>query len=178
MATEELSNCNVPNAKTAWKQMRKISYFMILCCVIRNVMVFWKLICHYTRDPNDITGWNMMKSSNGNIFRVTGHLCGEFTGPRWIPHAKPVTRSFGVFFDLLLNKRLSKQWWGWWFETLSRPLCHYRNEVVIHWQMREFEQSFILTQFSISIKRDISAQYRVNLITNWTRDVYIGITYD
>ena len=28
----------------------------------------------------------MMTSSNGNIFRVTGHLCGEFTGPRWIPH--------------------------------------------------------------------------------------------
>ena len=27
-------------------------------------------------------------SSNGNIFRVTGHLCGEFTGPRWIPHTK------------------------------------------------------------------------------------------
>ena len=30
----------------------------------------------------------MMKSSNGNIFRVTGHLCGEFTGLRWIPHTK------------------------------------------------------------------------------------------
>ena len=28
---------------------------------------------------------NMMTSSNGNIFRVTGHLCGEFIGPRWIP---------------------------------------------------------------------------------------------
>ena len=32
----------------------------------------------------------MMTSSNGNIFRVTGHLCGEFIGefidPRWIPH--------------------------------------------------------------------------------------------
>ena len=27
-------------------------------------------------------------SSNGNIFRVTGHLCGEFNGPRWIPHTK------------------------------------------------------------------------------------------
>ena len=25
----------------------------------------------------------MMTSSNGNIFRVTGHLCGEFTGDRW-----------------------------------------------------------------------------------------------
>ena len=31
---------------------------------------------------------NMMPSSNGKIFRVTGHLCGEFTGPRWIPHTK------------------------------------------------------------------------------------------
>ena len=30
----------------------------------------------------------MMTSSNGNIFRVTGHLCGEFIGPRWIPHTK------------------------------------------------------------------------------------------
>ena len=27
----------------------------------------------------------MMTSSNGNVFRVTGHLCGEFTGDRWIP---------------------------------------------------------------------------------------------
>ena len=33
-----------------------------------------------------------------------------------------MTRSFGVYFDLLLNKRLSKQWWGWWFETPSRSL--------------------------------------------------------
>ena len=30
----------------------------------------------------------MMTSSNGNIFRVTGHLCGEFTGPRWILRTK------------------------------------------------------------------------------------------
>ena len=30
----------------------------------------------------------MMTSLIGNIFRVTGHLCGEFTGPRWIPCTK------------------------------------------------------------------------------------------
>ena len=30
----------------------------------------------------------MMTSSNGNISRVTGHLCGEFTGHRWIPSTK------------------------------------------------------------------------------------------
>ena len=32
------------------------------------------------------------------------------------------------FFDLRLNKRLSKQSSGWWFETLSRPLCRHRND--------------------------------------------------
>ena len=31
---------------------------------------------------------HMMTSSDGNIFRVTGHLCGEFTGDRWIPSTK------------------------------------------------------------------------------------------
>ena len=31
---------------------------------------------------------HMMTSSNGNIFRVNGHLCGEFTGHRWIPRTK------------------------------------------------------------------------------------------
>ena len=46
---------------------------------------------------------------------------GEFTAQ------KPVTRSFNVFFDLRLNKRLSKQWRGWWFETLSRLLWRHRN---------------------------------------------------
>ena len=30
----------------------------------------------------------MTTSSNGNIFRVTGHLCGEFTGPREFPTQK------------------------------------------------------------------------------------------
>ena len=51
----------------------------------------------------------MMTSSNGNIFRVTGPLCGEFTGPGEFHAQRPVTRSFDVFFDLRLNKRLSKQ---------------------------------------------------------------------
>ena len=31
---------------------------------------------------------SMTTSSNGNIFRVTGHLCGEFTGHRWISRTK------------------------------------------------------------------------------------------
>ena len=38
----------------------------------------------------------MVTSSNGNIFRVTGPLCGEFTGPGEFPTQRPVTRSFDV----------------------------------------------------------------------------------
>ena len=72
-----------------------------------------------------------MTSSNGNIFRVTGHLCGDVTGYRWFPTPRPVTRSFDVFFDLRLNTRLSKESWGWLFETLSRPLWHNCNVVTV-----------------------------------------------
>ena len=68
-----------------------------------------------------------MTSSNGNFFRVTDPLCGEFTGTGEFPAQRPVTRSFDVFFDLPPNKHLSKQSWGWWFETLSRPLWRHRN---------------------------------------------------
>ena len=66
----------------------------------------------------------MMTSSNGSIFRVTGHLCGEF------PAQRPVTRSFDVFFDLSLNKRLREQWGSWWFET---PSCPYDVTVMSHY---------------------------------------------
>ena len=64
----------------------------------------------------------MMKSSNGNIFRITGPLCGNSPVTGEFPAQRPATRSFDVFFDLRLNKRSSKQSRGWWFETPLRPL--------------------------------------------------------
>ena len=73
--------------------------------------VFWRL--------------NMMTSSNGNIFRVTGPLCGEFTGE--FPSQRSVTQSFDAFFDLRQNKRLSKQSRRRWFETPSRSLWRHCN---------------------------------------------------
>ena len=56
------------------------------------------------------TSKTMMTSSNGP-------LCGDITGPGEFPVERPVTRSFDVFFRLCLNRRLSKQPRGWWFET-------------------------------------------------------------
>ena len=58
-------------------------------------------------------------------------VAGEF------PSQKPVTRSFGVFFHLCLNKRLSKQLWGWWFETPSGSLWRHCDvtSVTATWTM-------------------------------------------
>ena len=82
-----------------------------------------------SNDTRTITSWK------GNIFRVTGHLCGEFPGE--FPAQRPVTRSFDVFFDLRQNKRLSKQSWGWWFETPSHPFWRHHNAGVRY----EFQQT-------------------------------------
>ena len=54
-------------------------------------------------------------------------VSGEF------PAQRPVTRSFDVFFDLRLIKRLSKHSRGWWFETLSRPLWRHCNALWQQW---------------------------------------------
>ena len=88
--------------------------------VLQHNNITWKYTALY-----------MMTSSNGNIFRVTGHLCGKFTGPGEFPAQRPVTRSFDVFIDLRLNNRLSKQSWGWWFETPSCPLWRHSNEIML-----------------------------------------------
>ena len=69
---------------------------------------------------------------------------GNSPGTAEFPAQRPVTRSFHGFFDLRQNKPLSKQSWGWWFETLSRPLWRHCNglflwhllhdsSIVIHW---------------------------------------------
>ena len=51
----------------------------------------------------------------------TSPVTGEF------PAQRPVKRNFDVFFDLRLNKRLSKQSWGWWSQTPSRPWWRHSN---------------------------------------------------
>ena len=72
----------------------------------------------------------MMTSSNGIIFYVAGVCAGNSPVTGEFLAQRPVTRSFDVFFDRRLNKRLSKQSWGWWFETPSRPLWHHCNETM------------------------------------------------
>ena len=92
----------------------------------------------------------MMTSSNGNIFRVTDHLCGEFTGPGDFPTKRPVTRSFDVFFDMRPNKRFG------WVNTgeagdLRRHRAHY--DVIVMWNM--FSMEHILLYFASCYIRNV-----------------------
>ena len=96
-----------------------------------------------------------MTSSNGNIFRVIG--------PRWIPHTKASDAELWCFFDLHPNKRLSKRWWGWWFETPSCPLCLYCN--VINLDSCQFQATTIQHIHPYYIYIYIYAHSRMNTHT-------------
>ena len=80
-----------------------------------------------TTQKSEVVAGFMMTSSNGNTFRVTGPLCGEFTGHRWIPHTKASDVELWCFFDLRLNKRSGKHMMGlgdnWEFGTLRAQSC-------------------------------------------------------
>ena len=74
----------------------------------------------------------MMTSSNGNIFRVTGHLCGVFTGLRWIPHT-------GQWCGALMFSLICA-WINGWVNTreagdLRRYHAHY--DVRVMWKRSE-----------------------------------------
>ena len=68
---------------------------------------------------DDVTKWKPFPVYWPLVWGITGH--------RWIPPQRPVTRSSDVFFDLRVNKRLSKQSRGWWFEMPSHSLWRHCN---------------------------------------------------
>ena len=61
-----------------------------------------------------------------NIFRVTGPLCGEFTGPGEFPAQRPVARSFDIFFNLRINGWVNNREAG----DLRRHRGHYDVSVM------------------------------------------------
>ena len=74
--------------------------------------------------PNLGSWWrNQMEPFSVLLALCAGNslVTGEF------PTQRPVMRGFVLFFDLHLNKRLSKQSWGWWFETSSLSLWRHCN---------------------------------------------------
>ena len=96
----------------------------VLTCCLAPQNIIWTntdqlLICLLETSFNGGQIPNMMTSTNGKFSALLAICAGNSPVPGEFPARRPVTRSFDVFFDLHPNKRLSKQWWGWWFETPS-----------------------------------------------------------
>ena len=60
---------------------------------------------------------------------LLAHCVGNSPVTGEFPSQRPVTRSCDVFCHLCLNKRLSKQSRGWWFETPSCSLWRHCNGI-------------------------------------------------
>ena len=85
------------------------------------VQTLWNHLRRTSRD------YCMMTSSMETFSALLALCAGNSPVTDEFPSQWPVMRSFDVFFDLRLNKRLSKQSWGWWFETQSGSLWRHCN---------------------------------------------------
>ena len=86
------------------------------------IIFVWYSLCPHSSVANFhyfMTWWHHQMETFSSLLAI---CAGNSPVPGEFPAQRPVTRSFDVFFDLRLNKRLSKQSRGWWFETLSCPL--------------------------------------------------------
>ena len=84
-------------------------------------------------------------------FSVLLALCaGNSPATGEFPAQRPVKRSFDVFFDLHLNKRLSKQPWGWWFETPSCSLWRHCKGFLVSWIWDHFLWWYISMEFPLA----------------------------
>ena len=103
-----------------------------------NKTIFWIVA------PNDKTITKYRTTQYDETFSALLAICADnssVTGE--FPSQRPVTRSFDVFFDLRLNKQLSKQWRGWWFETPWRPWwrhCHDLGMLMVYSVVRFITQ--------------------------------------
>ena len=80
-----------------------ISYVMAVAChtCVMAIMNLTKNSSYRTFLKTIINPFHlMMTSSEGNIFRVTGHLCGEFTHHRWIPRTKASDAELWYFYSI------------------------------------------------------------------------------
>ena len=110
--------------------IKQITQSILLPCGHQsyNVSIIKILWSHWSRANID----NAVKHDDvikWNICCAIGPWAGNSPVNGEFPSQRPVMRSFNFFFDLCLNKRLSKQSRRRWFETPSRSLWRHCNGV-------------------------------------------------
>ena len=104
----------------------------------------------------------MMTSSNGNIFRVTGPLWGEFTGHRWIPHTRASDSELSCFYLICV-------WINGWVNNgeagdLRRHRAHYDIIMTLKWRhMRVMASQITITRTRLFIGQFAQATNKRNI---------------
>ena len=115
-----------------------------------------------------ITWWRHQMETFSALLTI---CAGNSPVPGEFPAQRPVTPSFDVFFDLHPNKRFSKQWWGWWFETPPWPLWSHRNELLYYPAQQLSHSSDLHLQAIVNITRWMFAVTTITIvITTLFRD--------
>ena len=112
---------------------------------------YWNVAKSTTRMPDVWPWWRYQLETFSTLLALcagNSTVTGEFLSHRLL------TRNFDIFFDLRLNIRLSKQSWGWWFETPSRRFWRHRNALDIPVTNVQYFTIFTLLYFR-SPKKDI-----------------------
>ena len=89
---------------------------------LQQIVLFCNIIFLLMADVLYHLTWTWWRHQMETFSALLAICAGNSPVPGEFPTQRPVTRRFGVYFDLRPNKRLSKQSWGWWFETLSCSL--------------------------------------------------------
>ena len=114
--------------------MGDLGKFALLCNTLYLIALFVKYI--RTKIMHCESSW--WRHQMETLFVLLAICAGNSPVPGEFPAQRPVTQSFDVFFDLRPDKRLSKQSWGWWFETPSHPLLRHRNVVSKHYSLLQW----------------------------------------
>ena len=99
--------------------------FLVWHATLQTKMIYFQrifphiMITTIPRMMNKRNDLHMMTSWNGNIFRVTGPLCGELTGHRWIHLAKASDSELWCFLLYAPEQTVE-----WTIQTLVRTNNH------------------------------------------------------
>ena len=155
----------------SWNMNNLISSSGIYCQVLYVVtflipvptrfllLIWWVKSCRTVSKRRTDVLRSMMTSWNGNIFRVTGLLCGDPPVTGEFLAQRAVTRSFGVFFDLFLHKQSR----GWWFETPTHSLWRHCNDTHSRYPIARLWGQIMVPQVT-KLLRDVCDIHRYNFV--------------
>ena len=145
----------------------------------------WKHFPHFLSFMRVPTWWRHQMETFSALLAI---CAGNSPVPGEFPTQRPATRSFDVFFDVRPNKQLSKQSWGWWFETLSPSLWRHRNEWIFTEERTNNVELYVFYAVSLDkllnkefiekwINQDVLLLFQLTAVTAWAQPMGPTATY-